>query len=798
MQIILFSLTFLISALLVFSVQPMIGKMMLPFVGGSPAGWVVAMAFFQIALLGGYTLAWLGARLNVFTQSVMIFALLGVGCVSLPIVFQSQFLQGGITPLSVFVQLGFIVGLPFMALSSIAPGLQRIFSYSGHKTAGDPYYLYAASNVGSFAGLLAYPLAVEPLVSLDQQSKLWAAGYAGLLALLLVCCGSVFLNNRSLIKLGFEKVQVAVSAAIEPAPRWKMRLHWIVLAAVPSSLVLGVTTEITTDIASLPMLWVIPLALYLVTHILAFGKSKFARSESLPYFHLFLVAVVLFTKIMLQKSVMDFSMFAVILSSYLLCFFITCLLLHAALVRLRPPVQFLTEFYFYLALGGAIGGSFNAFAAPVLFENQYEFMGVLVASILLNPLFRWPEGLKNWVKALLAGGVFALLAGLSHFVSADGGDEGLIALVLIGAGVFAGLCISIVRPVYLAAGAIAIFVMLSVVIPAQQNLVSVRNFFGVSIVQDKIARDENWDKEYPIREYYHGSTLHGFQCKDAECSTYPLAYYGLGTALDSAFAVSDPKDVMVVGLGVGTMACFNKLYRRAEISFVEIDDAVEDIAINQFSYLQQCGYKNITIDDGRLYFGRPENLQHKFDMIIIDAFSSDVVPLHLLTLEAIEVYENALNEGGVIVMNVSNRYFDLVPPLARVGTELGLSVFAHQNLNITDDILLYESTWVVMTADDKNAAEFKKAGWALPQSNGALWSDNFSNLIGAAKPFSAADREVLIDASMQTQVEMHGYVLKKRALTEYDRMFMERYIILYERQKQAFAAEAAEEAADAR
>jgi len=377
----IFSLSLFLSAGLLFAVQPLTGKLLLPLVGGTPAGWVVSMAFFQIALLVGYGISYGLGRMPVRWHGVGYIVLLGIGAFFLPVGLGSiGTVDVSQQPMmAVILMLGTGVAVPFIALATSGPTLQRLYSTSKSTDANDPYYLYAASNMGSFFGLLSYPFLVEPFFELPRQSILWGFGYGGLALLGLICLVLIMRHGQT-------PVAGAVTEETHAAPVTALqRLKWVLYAAIPSSLILGVTTKITTDVASAPLIWILPLSLYLLTMVLAFAKKRRYDATLLTLIVPFLVMLVLSRDAyhIGRASFIDFSL-------SILCFSLLSLCLHHQLAASRPPVKKLTEFYFFMSLGGALGGALNAFVAPVLFSWYWEYPAMLLLGLLMIPKTSMP------------------------------------------------------------------------------------------------------------------------------------------------------------------------------------------------------------------------------------------------------------------------------------------------------------------------------------------------------------------------------------------------------------------------
>jgi len=710
----LFAFTLFLSATLVFSVQPMIGKMMLPHVGGSPAGWVVAMFFFQVCLLVGYGLAYIFSKLTPLWNALAILSVFIPGALFLPILYKSG-AHEAITPLIIFVQLALSAALPFLALSTLAPGLQRLFSFSQHKTANDPYYLYAASNVGSFTGLLAYPLIFEPLIGLSAQSYFWMVSYGVLFFCVIACALLILKTNKSVFTLKlFGKPKSETTDKTNPVS-WKRRLRWLMLAAIPSSLMLGVTTEITTDIASAPMIWVIPLSLYLLTNIIAFAKRGQIKTSKLAAMHAIGVVLILVHGMAnIQGESTLISLGVALL--YLIIFTISAMLLHSELANDRPSTNKLTEFYLFMALGGAIGGGFNAFIAPTLFNDVYEFQAILILSLLLSPSFKdkIPRSLS---KILLALPVIAAIVAAAHIgFGPFGSVPFLILAVLL---FFASVN---TRILFLISAIAFVFTLLN----TSDYLHIHRNFFGVTKVQNHSLYA---DVESKARMFFHGTTLHGFQPLDEQTAHQPWGYYTANGPVGDVMNIVKPKLTAVLGLGAGQLICYNSSGTKT-VSY-EIDPHVEKVAREYFTYLEKCGDNEVVIGDARLAFEKDKNI---YDIIFLDVFSSDSIPAHLLTVEAFDIYKSKLTDNGSIVINISNRHLDLRGPLSALAdhnSDIFLTKRHHweENKNPYD----LSSEWAIITDNITLAQKLQAKNWQSFETNTKPWTDDYSNFIATMK-----------------------------------------------------------------
>jgi len=707
----LFSFSLFLSAAAMFMVQPMLGKMLLPRIGGTPTGWITAVAFFQIMLLLGYLFAHGMARFSPRAHGIGYLALLIAGAAVLPLSLPAEIAAAQINAGGVFMLLLAAAGLPFIALSATAATLQRLFLTTEHAQAKDPYFLYAASNLGSFAGLLLYPLLVEPLSTLDAQAQGWLYAYGGL-ALCTAAC------------LAVSKKNTAAAPAPQTLPSARDLLHWGFLAFVPSALLLAVTTHIVTDIISAPLVWVLPLALYLLTFVMAFSRRQIAPPEMLARVTPAVIALAFCHTLMLGTNLSG--SFAV-MGLHLACFFVIALMCHQRLAAARPDAAYLTAFYLMIALGGALGGALNAFAAPLLLDTLAEYPALLLTAAFAALPFRAVFSGRNirlFLLAVLAASVACLL-----LTQDPHGAMTTAALVL------ALTAFAVTYPRVLILLTLVFFFAGKQMYAQERLLLSERNFFGVLSVSERTMQDAEGDA-YLIRDFMHGTTLHGYQIISPDhLRTEPTTYFHKNSPIGEVLRRFAPQDVAVVGLGAGTLACHMAPDRR--FSFFEIDPAVIRIAQSHFSFLGDCpgaAAHRLIAGDGRLALAG-ENAAF-YDLIILDAFSSGTVPPHLITVEAIQMYLSRLNVGGMIAFNISSRYFDMVPVLAAAAEKTGLFAIHKKHLpDKSEDVAAQASKWIIMGPDLHALAAFTTAeGWVIAESHGAAaWHDNYSNILGVIR-----------------------------------------------------------------
>lgn len=719
-----FAITLLLSALLLFTVQPLVAKLLLPLLGGAPMVWNTCMVFFQALLLGGYAYAhWLAKRRSIVSQIVTHVLLLITALLFLPIALRSDSQPDGHSPLVwLLFKLFALVGVPFFVLSASAPLLQNWFSRSGHKAAKDPYFLYAASNAGSFIALLGYPLLAEPALRLSQQTLGWSVGY-GLLVLCFIVVALMSWRTKE------TPVETPVKTAPVAKPSWRQRGLWIGLSLLPSSLMLGLTSYLTTDVASVPLLWTLPLALYLLTFIIVFAKNG---ERATPVAARILPIAAVTVMFLLLGEVKYPS--GLIIPLHLFIFFIITLALHGRLAALRPDAAHLTEYYLCLSLGGVLGGALNTLVAPLIFKSIVEYPVAIALACLAAPPAegKLPEQKlsRQFVWPVVIGIITALagkfLPGLSHQ------SHQLGMFVIFGIPLVAAFFLSR-RPLVfgLTLGAVLWGASFYTAVHGQ-ILHAERNFFGALRV--------TMDPDGQIRRFYHGTTVHGIQFVDPKLQDIPLSYYHpkgpIGTLMPLYERHKTVRRVAVIGLGAGALAGYAK---DDEIwNFYEIDPAVLKIAsdTNYFTYLQRCGAKQVNhkIGDARLLLRAEPD--HHFDLIICDAFSSDVPPLHLITKEAIQEFRNKLAPGGMIFYNISSRLLNFRPVLGNISQELHLTGFS-LNEGVTDEEAIrygrYSSHWAVIAAEPKTLEAIALDPLWLrlePAPKQPVWSDDYYNILG--------------------------------------------------------------------
>ncbi len=717
----LFVATILAGSFLLFLVQPMVARMALPRLGGAPNVWNSAMLVYQALLLAGYAYAHRLSRLPVRRQATIHLGLLMVAALTLPIAVANlppprAGSEVWWVPLLFFAS----VGPVFFLVSAQAPLMQRWFA--AHPQAGEPWALYAASNLGSFAGLIAYPLVAEPLLRLQAQSVMWSIGY-GLLIVLIALAARARWQAP------------AEGTAATPAPGdesvgTRRFLHWIVLAAVPSGLLLSTTTHLTTDIFAMPLLWVIPLAVYLLSFVVAFSERR-VLADLLT---MVAPAILLLSGGMAMVSRVSGLLALGVGSVGML--FVVAVTLHGRMYALRPPAAQLTRFYLAMSIGGALGGLFTALIAPLLFDWVWEHPLLVFAAALLVPLpalYDWRRlpGLEPGLAKLGAGVLFLLVLILAYWlfvIAFDPLEATTRALLTMGLSLL-GLLLVPWRWLFAAT--------LLVTMLAQGGMDTLmsslggarsRSYFGIYTVRDYPERK--------LRTLAHGTTLHGQQSTDPAHAKEPMSYYGptsgAGLGLAQAQALYGTRArIGVVGLGAGSLACVRRPGENWR--FFEIDPAVLRYSRDgTFTYVRDCAPDaKVVIGDARIELARMA--RGSLDVLAVDAFSSDAIPLHLLTDEAFGVYFDTLTPRGLLLVHISNRFIELEPVLAAIARKRGLALVKRDD-NPVDRVKLTPSSWVALSRDPASVAAVTKARpdapWLplLPPAK-SVWTDDHASIL---------------------------------------------------------------------
>jgi hypothetical protein len=727
--LIFFSVTIFSGAALLFLVQPMFARMVLPLLGGSPAVWNTAMVFYQAVLLAGYAYAhfttrWLGVRRQAAWHLVVLLAPLLVLPIGLP--------HGWTPPTGtnpawwLLAVLAVSVGLPFFVVSASSPLLQRWFSASGHRWAADPYFLYAASNLGSLLALVSYPVLVEPRLRLAEQNRWWAVGYAGFVVLTAMC--GIWIR-----RVGRKGRDPEAEATRDDGVRItaRRRFRWVLLAFVPCSLMLSVTTYVTSEIVPIPLLWVIPLGIYLLTFILVFARRRWVPHvwwvRGMPFAVLPLVMMLVMT-----LAAVSFRALVWPIILHFAGLFVVAMFCHGELANDRPPARHLTEFYLWMSAGGVLGGMFNALLAPLVFPTVLEYPLTLLLACLLMPRrgSDSPSRRAQVLDVVLPVVLGLVTAGfILYLLAAQLGNARLTQALIFG--VPPMLCLSFSRrPLRFTLGIVSILVATTLAFhPGIPALHVARSFFGILRVE--IIPGPN-----PGHILRHGTTGHGVQSLDPRYRREPLAYFTRTGPLGQMMAAlpNEAKQrVAVVGLGAGTLACYAEAGQ--QWTFYEIDPAVERIARDPryFTYLQDCpAAVTVVLGDARLSLQAAADGQ--FGLMVLDAYSSDMPPLHLITREALALYVRKLRPSGVLAFNITNRHLDLESVLANLARDAGLFALCRRDSAATEDFNRtgkLSSTWVIMARDPAMLGNLVyDTRWQQPQPRvqTRLWTDDYASV----------------------------------------------------------------------
>jgi len=728
----LFLLTILMGSFLLFLVQPMIARMALPRLGGAPSVWNSAMLVYQALLLCGYAYAHRLSREAPRRQAMIHMAVLLFAALWLPIGLAGFNPPVDGSPIFwVPWLLVASIGPLFFAVAAQAPLMQRWYALTGNR--GDPYALYAASNIGSFAGLIAYPLLVEPFMPIFAQSWLWTGIYA-VLIFAIASCARLLWQSRSAVSTEPESVSSPSKITL------KRRLYWIVLAAVPSGLMLSTTSHLTTDLMAMPLLWVIPLGLYLLSFSVAFadnGRPAFWIGKIAPLVLLITGAVVF---MVWGKAAING------LAASLTLLFVVAVALHNEMFRTRPDPSQLTGFYLMMSLGGVIGGFFCAIVAPLIFDWTWEHPILILLAATLLPqtrLFELGEadifGARGLKRLMLAIGVLAVAVGLYGGIQMSIVPEPA-KIVLLGVIMVLGIIVTGQRLAFaLVIGALMFANGGWYNMKQTLDGSRMRSYFGTYTVSSSGSGEVRW--------LSHGTTMHGMQLLDQP--TKPVSYYpvtsGVGIAMTKAAELYGPQaSIGVVGLGTGTLACYRKPGQYWQ--FFEIDPLVVEIARERkiFSFLERCAPDvPITLGDARLTLA--DVPAGKFDILALDAFSSDSIPLHLLTKEAFATYRKALKPNGLLLVHISNRYIDLNPVVAAEAQSAGWAA-ALRHDSPTEKLINQgsrASQWIALSQDTAKLAQltgevaatkaryYDAEGWIRLDSPEGItpWTDDYASVL---------------------------------------------------------------------
>ena len=672
----LFALTVFLSAFLLFQIQPIVAKMILPWFGGSSSVWSVCLMFFQLELLLGYAYVHALSRLLAPRRQMAVHAvLLLASLVTLPVAASTALRDafGQQPELGVLLVLAGAVGVPYLMLSTTGPLMQAWWGSLRRPGSGaaQPYRLYALSNLASMLGLLTYPFLVEPIWTVETQAWVWSAGYTAFAA---TCVATAaFAAPRVAAATDLEVAALGLTAT----PGWRQCLLWIALAATPSILLLALTRYLTQDVAPVPFLWVLPLAVYLLSFILCFDAPRYYMRP------LFLAALPVMLGVVVFVSRTSLTV-PVTIALLCLALFVFCMVCHGELVRRKPPVTHLTLFYLMLSIGGAVGGLFVGLVAPMFFRGEYELsIGLFLCAALTAGMLR--PSLVRWQRALLA----LVVCGFGGWLAFDQWDA----------------------------------------LHGYRNVM--RNFYGQSRVVDT-----HYDVAGPVRMMRHGAISHGEQYLAPGMTDQPTAYYcalsGVGQTV-RALQREGPLNMGVVGLGAGTLAAYGRTGDRLRL--YEINEQVVQLAHTEFSFLRDT-HAEVTeaLGDGRLLLKRDP--PQAFNLLVMDAFSGDSIPVHLLTLEALRADLLHLKPDGILAVHITNTYLDLRPVMAAAAQELGLVAHLYEINPDEHDVYCRHSSWVLLMKPER-AAHLPPGlapGESLaPRPGFRAWTDGFSNLMDVLK-----------------------------------------------------------------
>ena len=715
------------SAILLFSAETFFTKLLLPLLGGAPSVWNASVFFYELLVLAAYGYVhWSTALLGVRRQLLLHVALLSAAFAFLPL-----HLHAGAAPPQdaapipwLLLTLTSAVAAPLLLIASSGPLLQSCFSSTDHPVARDPYFIYSASNAGSMAILIAYPVVIEPFLTLSRQTHVWTWCY-GAEVLLICACGTILLGSRT-SAAGAPATGVERVPPRRTVPTALKRTEWVVLAFLPSSMSLGVTTYISSDIAVIPLLWVLPLAIYLLTFAMAFARRPLISISALLRLWPICVTAVCIT--LLGNATLPVGITIILHMSAL---FVAALLCHSYLSGAKPSVDGLTEFYVWVALGGLLGGAFKSLIAPHLFNSVAEYPLVL-ATICFLPAIKGEGGPpSSWQAVAVMAASIAVLT-----VAAGLSDEHLsgtqaVSLRFIAFGVPALVCYFLSRRPLAYATCVAVLLGIGRLFPATGShvLFAARNFFGINEVTA--------DSAGKYHMLVNGITLHGMQSLSPERRREPLTYYHpTGPAGDvfARYGGSPGLKVGVIGLGAGSLAAYAKPGQ--SWAFFEIDPVVVAIARDDhfFTFLRDSpAITEIIVGDGRLSLQRASS--KRFDILVVDAFSSDVIPVHLATREALSLYAKRLTPHGILLFHISNLHVDLEPVLTRVAEGAGFHCLTRED---TDQRLLSAipgkspSVWMTMARDKADLARFAAdIHWRESRADSSQppWTDDYSSII---------------------------------------------------------------------
>lgn len=721
MRLTLYALSFSI-AFLLFAVQPLAGKLVLPVLGGTPAVWNTTMLTFQVLLLLGYLYAHLITTYLALRQQLVLHGgLIGCSFLFLPMMVaitadDTVMLRPIVSTMTALISQ---IGLPFFLLATTAPLIQSWVSQSRTSLAKTPYVLYSASNLGSLLALMGYVVAVEPLLDLTQQRMTWSIAYALSMGLLLV---TGWLLTKDSLPVRRESIHALPTT-------WPERLVWVGLAFIVSSLSLGLTSYIAIDVASIPLLWVVPLAIYLLSFVDAFRSRPVLVKPCMRIAGLIgLIAACCYWTVSSRET------YGFII--HLGAFFVLAFALHGHLASRKPDLGKLTTYYLCLSIGGALGGVLNAVIAPIFFTDAIEYPLVLLIASLVAYILRQKHDDVVWnyrmmaivaIKTILFTLLLKLFLTVLHAQTSIGGEgapnvtviaiatSGLMALVLYRRFEFAiAICFAVLGMV---------MVMATSGVHGYETVYKARNFFGVEKVFER--------KEPSTRIMMHNTTVHGLQSLNLKESLRPVSYYAaLREIFDSLPQTKE--DIAAIGLGVGSIQCYAK--KDQHFDYFEINPEVIKLATDRayFRYLSDCpGEYRTILGDGRIKIAQESDA--RYGALVLDAFSSDSIPVHLLTHEAFDIYRMKLNPNGIIMIHTTNRHIDLWPLLALQAQKMGWVAYGKNFKPPADDPLIYETYWAILAPSEADIAQLRDqhSGWVAltPDAGARPWSDQYTNIL---------------------------------------------------------------------
>lgn len=728
------------SAFLLFLIQPMATRAVLPNLGGSPAVWNTAMLVFQMLLLAGYFYAFLLTRYVAPRRQPwvhLVIAMVSLTCIPLRIFIGASGEESVLHPVSTLLTaLVSQLGMPFFVLASTAPLLQFWVGVSRTSLAKNPYVLYSSSNLGSMVALLGYILVMEPISTLAQQQAFWSVFYVVAIAgVALIGCFLVRLSGE---RKAAQKISDTTSSVEHGMAFWRTCAVWVLLAFIPSSLSLGVTTYITTDIASMPFLWVIPLTIYLLSFVDAFASKPKIVPFALRYATFAGAAMLM----LIAYGKQGYTGYFVL---HLIGFSLLAFAVHGFLARLKPSHDRLTTFYFCLSIGGALGGMFNSIIAPAIFRSAIEYpLSIALAVAVLTYIaqaHQEAQKFKLWHVAYCGIAVLGL-SGALYLGLAQSAGMFLQAVAAFNANIFTYA--SLIAAVLIALAARRAPVIVTVCTLAALSTIVVgdkyafglkllhqdRNFFGVQRVM------ESADGTY--REIQHNTVIHGLQLLDAQKRLTPVSYYYLtGEAIRS---LPELRHLPMgdIGLGAGSVQCF--ALPGQQVDLYEINPLNAEVAENKdyFTFLSDCpGSHKIILGDGRITLaGVPD---HRYGILIVDAFSGDSIPAHLLTVEAMQLYMQKLVKGGVLIINTTNHHLDLWPLLAKQAEAVGAVAYGKEFTRLDKENQLFPARWVVITQSRRSLDTLltREKDWQplIPSPDDRTWTDQYTNLLPYFKVF---------------------------------------------------------------